>query len=70
MARLGRVTSIALIYIGTVVGAGFASGQETWFFFSFSGKGPMGDSYLPRPPRCFRRQSHGMGKKKRGAVLL
>ncbi|NLW56395.1 MAG: hypothetical protein GX050_07265 [Firmicutes bacterium] len=43
MERLGRVTSIALIYIGTVVGAGFASGQETWFFFSrFQEKGLWG----------------------------
>ena len=25
---------VAFIYIGTVVGAGFASGQEIWFFFS------------------------------------
>lgn len=34
MERLGRMLVIAFIYIGTVVGAGFASGQEIWFFFS------------------------------------
>jgi uncharacterized membrane protein YkvI len=32
--RLGRIMVIAAIYIGTVVGAGFASGQEIWYFFS------------------------------------
>lgn len=34
MERLGRMLVIAFIYIGTVVGAGFASGQEIWYFFS------------------------------------
>ena len=34
MARFGRMVVIAFIYIGTVVGAGFASGQEIWYFFS------------------------------------
>jgi len=43
MARCGRVATVALIYIGTVVGAGFASGQEIWFFFSrFQEKGWLG----------------------------
>lgn len=34
MARLGRMMIVAFVYIGTVVGAGFASGQEIWYFFS------------------------------------
>lgn len=43
MDRLARVLLIAFIYIGTVVGAGFASGQEIWFFFSrFQERGTAG----------------------------
>lgn len=43
MERFGRIMIIALIYIGTVVGAGFASGQEIWYFFSrFQEKGLWG----------------------------
>lgn len=43
MERLVRVLLIAFIYIGTVVGAGFASGQEIWFFFSrFQERGAVG----------------------------
>jgi uncharacterized membrane protein YkvI len=34
MNKLGRIAAIASIYIGTIIGAGFASGQEIWFFFS------------------------------------
>lgn len=34
MERLGRIMVIASIYIGAVVGAGFASGQEIWYFFA------------------------------------
>jgi uncharacterized membrane protein YkvI len=43
MDRLFRVLLLAFIYIGTVVGAGFASGQEIWFFFSrFQERGTVG----------------------------
>ncbi|NLM38222.1 MAG: hypothetical protein GX202_08870 [Firmicutes bacterium] len=43
MGRLGRMLVVAFIYIGTVVGAGFASGQEIWFFFSrYRGYGTLG----------------------------
>lgn len=34
MERLRRVMVIAFVYIGVVVGAGFASGQEIWYFFA------------------------------------
>lgn len=41
--RLAVVLSVALAYVGTVVGAGFASGQEIWQFFSrFGPHGMMG----------------------------
>ncbi|HBT17840.1 MAG TPA: hypothetical protein DEB05_12900 [Firmicutes bacterium] len=43
MNRFTRVMIVALIYIGTVVGAGFASGQEIWYFFSrYQTKGTWG----------------------------
>ncbi len=32
--RIPVILSIALAYVGTVIGAGFASGQEVWYFFS------------------------------------
>ncbi|NLY88542.1 MAG: hypothetical protein GX085_02835 [Firmicutes bacterium] len=34
MNRVFRVFTVAAIYIGTVIGAGFASGREIWQFFS------------------------------------
>lgn len=34
----GRVFGLAATYIGTVVGAGFASGQEIWTFFARHGR--------------------------------
>ncbi|WP_053959720.1 YkvI family membrane protein [Sulfobacillus thermosulfidooxidans] len=41
--RLAVILSVALAYVGTVVGAGFASGQEIWQFFSrFGSPGMMG----------------------------
>lgn len=43
MKKLWRTAGIAAIYIGTVIGAGFASGQEIWEFFSrFGRKGGLG----------------------------
>ena len=38
MKRLWRAAGIASIYIGTVIGAGFASGREIWEFFSRYGR--------------------------------
>ncbi len=32
--RFRVITAVALAYVGTVIGAGFASGQEVWQFFS------------------------------------
>lgn len=34
MSRVFRALTVAAIYIGTVIGAGFASGREIWQFFS------------------------------------
>ena len=34
MNEVFRVLTVAAIYIGTVIGAGFASGREIWEFFS------------------------------------
>lgn len=34
MNKIFRVTAVAAVYIGTVIGAGFASGREIWQFFS------------------------------------
>jgi|SRR5690554_3499467 len=43
MKKSWRVAGIAAIYIGTVVGAGFASGQEIWEFFTrFGTRGALG----------------------------
>lgn len=43
MERWRRVMVIAFVYIGAVVGAGFASGQEIWYFFArFQQKGAWG----------------------------
>lgn len=43
MKKLWRTAGVAAIYIGTVIGAGFASGQEIWEFFTrFGRKGRLG----------------------------
>ena len=38
MKRLWRAAGVAAVYIGTVIGAGFASGREIWEFFSRYGR--------------------------------
>lgn len=37
-SRVGRIAAVAAVFMGTVVGAGFASGQEIFQFFSRFGK--------------------------------
>ena len=34
VSKMVRAAVIAAVYTGTVIGAGFASGQEIWYFFS------------------------------------
>ena len=38
--------SVAAMYVGVIVGAGFASGRETWQFFGIFGKGGFFGSLL------------------------
>ena len=38
--------SVATMYVGVIVGAGFASGRETWQFFGIFGKGGFFGSLL------------------------
>ena len=41
--------NISVMYIGAIMGAGFASGRETWQFFGVFGKGGIaGANYLSK----------------------
>ena len=44
---------VAFIYIGTVVGAGFASGQEIWFFLPVPGVWDLGTAFIRVHLRLF-----------------
>jgi len=47
MAGAPGVLRIALMYVGTLLGAGFASGKEIWQFFGvFGGKGLIGVAFV------------------------
>ena len=44
--KLG-ILNIALVYVGTIMGAGFASGREIWQFFGvFGNKGYIGVGFV------------------------